>query len=182
MTQRVPPSENRNATNLTPQTRANIRTVAEIESKYLQQRSAGEKLGDTISHFSGTMAFFVWNIIWYVAWILVNVGVVPGLRPFDPYPFTFLTLMVSLEAIFLAIFVLASQNRMARAADQRAHLDLQINLLSEQENTKMLELLQGMAKHMGLKIAGNDDELDQLREKTEAGALLEEIEKQLPQQ
>lgn len=109
---------------LTPVTQQNIRTVAEIEEKYLQQRSLGEKLSDAVARFSGSVKFFVWNVLWYLAWVVVNTGVIPGLKPFDPYPFTFLTLMVSLEAIFLAIFVLASQNRMhvERAARPRRNL------------------------------------------------------------
>lgn len=161
-------------------TQENVRMVAEIEEKYLQQRSPGERTGDAVAQFSGSTTFFVLNVVWYLAWVLANTGKIPLLRPFDPYPFTFLTLMVSLEAIFLAIFVLASQNRMARVADQRAHLDLQINLLAEQENTKMLNLLQTMANRMGLKAETKDDEIDQLAEKTEAATLSDELERHLP--
>jgi len=68
----------------------------------------------------------------------VNLGHFPQLRPFDPFPFTLLTTLVSLEAIFLTLFVLASQNRLTLEADRRAHLDLQVNLLSEQEMTMVL--------------------------------------------
>lgn len=97
--------------------RENIRAVADIEHEYLAQRSHEERLGDTVARFAGSATFFVLNVVWYLAWILLNARIIPGLHPFDPYPFTFLTLMVSLEAIFLAIFVLASQNRMSRLAD-----------------------------------------------------------------
>jgi uncharacterized membrane protein len=179
MSRSAKPVSARGDCKLPPITQENIGMVAEIEEKYLQQRSPGERMGDAVARFSGSMTFFVLNVVWYLAWVLVNTGIVPTLRPFDPYPFTFLTLMVSLEAIFLAIFVLASQNRMARVADQRAHLDLQINLLSEQENSKMLTLLQTMANRMGLK-AAKDDEIAQLAEKTEAAALSDELERRLP--
>jgi hypothetical protein len=69
----------------------------------------------------------------------------PRIRPFDPFPFPFLTMTVSLEAIFLALFVLASQNRLSRQADKRSHLDLQIDLLAEREMTAVLQLLQDIA-------------------------------------
>ena len=65
--------------------------------------------------------------------MIVNVGAIESIRPFDPFPFPFLTMTVSLEAIFLALFVLASQNRLGKQADKRGHLDLQINPLAEQE-------------------------------------------------
>jgi hypothetical protein len=67
----------------------------------------------------------VLHVVWFGAWVTVNAGVVGGIRPFDPFPFRFLTMTVSLEAIFLALFVLASQNRLSRQADKRSHLDLQ---------------------------------------------------------
>ena len=72
-----------------------------------------------------------------------------GIRPFDPFPFPFLTMTVSLEAIFLALFVLASQNRLTRQADKRSHLDLQIDLLAEREMTAVLQLLQDIASTCG---------------------------------
>jgi uncharacterized membrane protein len=68
--------------------------------------------------------------VWFGTWVTVDTGAVRGSRPFDPFPFPFLTMTVSLEAIFLALFVLASQNRLARQADKRSHLDLQIDLLA----------------------------------------------------
>ena len=101
----------------------------------------------------------------------MNTGLVPWVRPFDPYPFTFLTLMVSLEAIFLAIFVLASQNRMTRMSEQRAHLDFQINMLAEQENTKILALLQAIAHSLGLEGKARDAKVEQLVEETDPDAL-----------
>jgi len=73
---------------------------------------------------------------------------------FDPFPFSFLTMVVSLEAIFLAIFVLISQNRMARLADHRAHLDLQVNLRAEQEITTTLKLVQEMRAHSAWPLNG----------------------------
>src|SRR3954463_11890511 len=94
---------------------------------------------------------------------------------FDPYPFGLLTMVVSLEAIFLATFVLLSQNRQAEDAEQRAELDLQINLLSEHEITRILTLVDAIADHLGLE-AGQDPEIDELKMDVKADAVLKEME------
>lgn len=89
-------------------------------------------------------------MIWFAAWIIINT--VPGVDHFDSFPFNFLTLIVSLEAIFLSTFILISQNHETRVSERRNQLDLQINLLTEQENTKMLTLLGRIAEKVGVKI------------------------------
>lgn len=86
----------------------------------------------------------------------MNSGLV-GIHPFDPYPYQFLTFVVSLEAIFLSLFILMSQNRATRQTDARSQLDLQINLLAEQEATKMLQMLQSLCKHQGLAVADDPE-------------------------
>ncbi len=90
----------------------------------------------------------VLHVVWFAAWVSLNAGWIHGVTPFDPFPFPFLMLTVSLEAIFLALFVLASQNRLARQADKRSHLDLQIDLLVEREMTAVLQLLEDIALHL----------------------------------
>ena len=91
--------------------------------------------------------WFAWlHVAWFAAWVAWNAGFVPGWHPIDPFPFSFLTLVVSLEAIFLSIFVLISQNNLTRLSERRAHLDLQINLLAEQESTKTVALLERIAQ------------------------------------
>src|SRR4029453_7889918 len=94
---------------------------------------------------------------WFVVWLTVNTGLVPGVRAFDPYPFSFLTLVVSLEAIFLSIWILIGQNEMERLADRRAHLDLQINMLAEQESTAAIRMLQRICERLGIPL---DDAVD----------------------
>jgi Protein of unknown function (DUF1003) len=88
------------------------------------------------------------------------VGLVSGWRPIDPFPFSFLTLVVSLEAIFLSIFVLVSQNNLTRQSERRAHLDLQINLLAEQESTKTVALLERIAAHLHVPIPTDPSECE----------------------
>jgi uncharacterized membrane protein len=91
--------------------------------------------------------------VWFAAWIVINGGVVRGIAPFDPFPFSLLTMVVSLEAIFLSIWILISQNQMSRQADRREHLDLQINLLAEQESTATLRIVNRIAEHLGVDLA-----------------------------
>ncbi len=99
----------------------------------------------------------------------------PDIKHFDPYPFQLLTLVVSLEAIFLSTFILISQNRQSRLAERRSHLDLQINLLSEQENTKILTMLEAIVHHFN--IPDGDPEVSVLAESTEPERLVAQIEK-----
>jgi uncharacterized membrane protein len=103
----------------------------------------------------------------FTGWIAANVGLVPGLQPFDPFPFPFLTMTVSLEAIFLALFVLASQNRLARQADRRSHLDLQIDLLAEREMTAVLRLLRDIAAHLKVETSVTSEQLRDLAKRTD---------------
>jgi uncharacterized membrane protein len=99
----------------------------------------------------------------------------PGFEPFDPFPFGLLTTAVSLEAIFLSTFVLISQNRQAQLADRRAELDLQVNLLADYEMTRVLMLVDGIAKKIGCDDC-NDEELAELKEDVKPEELLSELE------
>lgn len=99
--------------------------------------------------------------------LVADVEMIRGIRPFDPFPFPFLTMTVSLEAIFLALFVLASQNRLARQADKRSHLDLQIDLLAEREMTAVLQLLQDIAGHLEVRSSVTPEQLRDLMKKIE---------------
>jgi uncharacterized membrane protein len=129
----------------------NLDTIKGWEQAALHDRTPAERLSDDITRFAGGGRVLVLHVVWYSVWILVNARVIPGLRPFDPFPFPLLTTAVSLEAIFLSLFVLASQNRLAHQADKRAHLDLQIDLLAEREMTIVLRLLQDIVKHLDIK-------------------------------
>ena len=112
-----------------------------IEAKLQKSRSFTERLADDVNRASGSFFFFILNILLFAAWILINSGRLPGLPVIDPYPFTFLTMMVSLEAIVLSIFVLISQNRQSTIDTLREEIHLQINEVAEREITKCLKLL-----------------------------------------
>ena len=99
---------------------------------------------------ASTPTFALGHLLFFAAWIATQTGFIPVLPIFDPFPFTFLTFVVSLEAIFLSIFVLISQGRMTLQAERRSHLDLQVNLLAEQESTNALRLLHAIAEHLNV--------------------------------
>ena len=109
----------------------NVEEIKAWEMATLQSRSPVEQLSDWIAAKAASTPAVLAHVLWFVSWIAINLGWIPGVAPFDRFPFPFLTLTVSLEAIFLSLFVLASQNRLARQADRRSHLDLQIDLLAE---------------------------------------------------
>ncbi len=128
----------------------NVAAVAQLEAADRARQTAAERCSDTIARVAGTPWFAWLHVAWFAAWVGWNAGLLSGWRPIDPFPFSFLTLVVSLEAIFLSIFVLISQNNLTRQSERRAHLDLQINLLAEQESTKTVALLERIAQHLNV--------------------------------
>jgi uncharacterized membrane protein len=115
------------------------------------------------------------HVLWFGGWIAANTGVVPGIAPFDPYPFPLLTMVVSLEAIFLSLFVLASQNRLSRQSDKRAQLDLQIDLLAEREMTAVLRLLNDIAEHLQVKGSLSAGQIRDLASRTDLHILMRQL-------
>lgn len=154
-------------------TQRNVQSIIDLEEAAKSHRDSTDRIADAIARFCGSMPFVWLHFFWFVAWIVVNV--MPGIPHFDPYPFTFLTLVVSLEAIFLSTFILISQNYDARLSEKRNHLDLQINLLTEQENTKMLTILKRIADKVGAK-TDDDPSLHVLEQATRPEKLVEQIE------
>jgi uncharacterized membrane protein len=130
--------------------RKNTVAIAEMQRKVTDARTIGGRIADGITDFTGSMAFVYVHIVWFALWILLNVGLIqiPHISEFDKFPFSLLTMIVSLEAIFLSTFVLISQNRLACASEKRAELDLQVNLLAEQKATKVLEMLDQITQQL----------------------------------
>lgn len=158
----------------------NVRAIAELERAAMAQRTAADRVSDAITHVAGSAACVAAHAVGFAMWIAINVGLVPAIAPFDPYPFSFLTLVVSLEAIFLSIFVLMSQNRMSRHADRRAHLDLQVDLLAERELTVMLHLLQALCDKHGIPLEAVDPHPDDLLQETDVTKLATSLDEKLP--
>src|SRR3954463_6598930 len=142
-------SEEAIASSLAELTKRNVEVVAELEKAADAERSLTDRMADAISRFVGSMRFVYIHVIWFAAWIaLSTLPFIPEAWQIDPFPFTFLTFVVSLEAIFLSTFILIAQNHEERVARRRNHLDLQINLLSEQENSQMLKMLGAIQRQL----------------------------------
>ncbi|MDB5964536.1 MAG: hypothetical protein JWQ72_1036 [Polaromonas sp.] len=153
-------------------TRENVQSMRRVEEAALANRSRADRMAAFIARFCGSMPFVWLHVAGFGLWIAFNS--ISGLHHFDPYPFTFLTLVVSLEAIFLSSFILISQNYELRISDRRNQLDLQINLLTEQENTKMLQMLERITKKLG--VDEDDPDVRILKETTDPEKLISQIE------
>src|SRR5215212_7535530 len=160
----------------------NIETVVKMEEEFLKQRSAAARIVDTAVDRVGTMPSFLLHIGVFIVWIILNSGLIAGIRPWDPFPFILLTMFVSMEGVILALFVLMKQNRMSRRADERDHLNLQIDLLAEKEITMMLQLQQRLMSHLGMTEFAHDSEVQQLAEETAVENLASELKQKLPEE
>ena len=153
----------------------NIRTIIRLRLKAKGERSVHDRIADAITSLSGRMGFVHMHIVWFSVWILLNTGRV-GVQAFDPFPYGLLTMIVSLEAIFLSTVVLISQNRLSGEIERRADLDLHIGLLTEHELTRVLQMLDAIQRKMGI----DDDEASELADlemETKPEDVLAEIER-----
>jgi len=168
------PSNKRNA-HLAKIIEKNIRTIINNRQVVERQRTGEERLADQITNFSGRMYFVYFHIAWFGVWILINLGFF-GIQPFDPFPFGLLTMIVSLEAIFLSTFVLISQNRSSAEADRREDLVLQIGLLTEYELTRVIKMLDAIQDNMGIE-NDTDQELQELEKNVRPEDVLAEMDR-----
>lgn len=141
------------------------------------KRKPVDKFADFLTVKFGSLVFLGLNVVWFASWILWNTGMIPGLEPFDPFPFGLLTMVVSLEAIILAIIVLISQNREARVNEFREEVDLQINMIAEEEVTKLISLVTKLLESQGVKI-DDDPQLKRLLSRSN-DQIEKELEKEL---
>jgi uncharacterized membrane protein len=158
----------------------NVRAIKTWEQSALHSRSRAERVSEWITSTAGRGPVLLAHLVWFAGWAAVNLDMVPGVRSFDPFPFPLLTTMVSLEAIFLALFVLSSQNRLATQADKRAHLDLQIDLLAEREMTVVLQLLQDISAHLGVTRSAGSPKIQELAQETDVHQLTSKLDDELP--
>lgn len=159
---------------------ANIRSVAEMQAGLERGRTLVDRVADLIGGFSGSMTFVFLHILWFLTWFLINTGGIPGIKRFDPYPFILLAMIVSVEGVLLSTFVLMKQNRMQQRIDIRDQLDLQINLLSEKEVTKTLQLLRAIADKLEVVPSPDlDQELTEMASTTSVDMLAQHIQSDL---
>ncbi len=154
----------------------NIQALLEVRQTADRAKGLQERVADRITGFTGSMPFVYVHALLFGAWILLNLRILPGIRPWDPFPFVMLAMWASVEAIFLSTFVLISQNRMQAVADRRAELDLQISLLSEHEITRLITMVDALVEHLDVPMPRQGD-VEQLKRDVAPERVLEEIEK-----
>jgi uncharacterized membrane protein len=158
-----------------------IQDIVQMEKRNHDARSGIDQLSGRITNLAGSGTAILIHLVWFALWLVINLNLVSGIPVFDPFPFSFLTMVVSLEAIFLTLFVLVSQNRMSQEADKRAQLDLQINILAERETTMILRMLDEISAH--LEIGGpTRSELKDLLKETRIDELAQKLDDALPSQ
>jgi uncharacterized membrane protein len=153
-------------------TRRNVALVAELDDAAREKLTPVERCIDRITTFCGSPGFLWAQALFVVLWVGLNL--LPGTPHWDPPPFSILAAVVSMEALLLSTFILMTQNRQAVLADRRNHLDLQMSLLAEQENTKILSLVHRIAKRLG--VDEDDPEVGVLAESARPEKLVEQIE------
>ncbi len=147
-----------------PDTRSPEQVITDLFLLPLKtSRSWAEQFADWLTESFGTMWFLVGNALFFGVWYLINSGKVPGIAVFDPAPYGLLTMMVSLEAIFLSIIVLISQNRASKLGDVRNEVDFQVNVHTEKEVTKILRMLDDISHKLGVEHL-DDRELEKMKQ------------------
>lgn len=155
---------------------ASDQILKSFKSREDKKRSASEKLADLMTQKFGSIEFLILNLAAFAFWIAWNLNLIPFLTPFDPFPFGFLTMAVSLEAIFLAIIVLISQNRASKIDELREEIDLKVDVITEQELTKLLKLTVEQMVKNGFKLSA-DRELDRMTKSIDLEKLEDTLEK-----
>ena len=155
----------------------NVETIAQLEQQLLAHQSRTERWGRSVAGFFGSLPFVVAQIFFVAAWIVLNAERTAWFRPFDPYPFPFLSLIVGIEFIFLTTGVLINQKHQMRRAEQWSHLHLQLSMLTEQEVTKNMQVLHLICQKLKLETPIHDQQVSELSQDTEVTALVDEIEK-----
>lgn len=150
-----------------------------FEASALRHRSFFTRFSDDLNNAFGSLTFLILNIGFFAFWIAFNNGWIPGLSIIDPFPYIFLTMALSVEAIILAIFILVSQTRQSYVTSLREELHMQINLIAEEEVTKVLKVLAEIRQKMGIREA--DPELESMIQRINTNyierSLIEQIQK-----
>jgi uncharacterized membrane protein len=156
---------------------ASSRAMRAIKAAHAAERSLLERFADALTRVASSAWFFTLHVLWFALWIGYNTGLFGG-TPFDAFPFGLLTMVVSLEAIFLSTFVLMTQGREAAIAELREELTLQVNLRIEQEVTKTLQLVAGLYTRLGHRL-GEDPELAEMLRPLEPERIERELHEQI---
>jgi len=148
-----------------------------IKAEHSGEQTRMQMVADWLTSFASSTGFFVFHVLAFASWLLWNSPFL-ALPKFDPFPYGLLTMIVSLEAIFLSIFVLMSQGRESRIGELREELTLQVNLKIEEEVTKTLHLVAGLYNRLGLTL-GNDPELREMLQPLDPKKMEKEVTEQI---
>ena len=159
-------------------TRKNIETISRMQQAFNERRRFGEKVADLLARVFGSWPFLLIQTAILVVWMILNV--VAWVGHWDPYPFILLNLALSFQAAYATPIIIMSQNRQAALDQRRNHLDLQINLLAEQENTEMLRLLRKLCER--LRIPVEHGSLEALEQPTEPLEVIRQIDEMVQKQ
>lgn len=156
----------------------NVGRIATLLEEQQRTLSPSERISQGISRFAGSLAFVAVHLAAFLAWACWNV-LAPAPWRFDPYPFGLLTMVVSLEGVLVATFVLVTQNRLSQLADRRDHLHLQIDMLAEQETTEVIRMLREISAQLQVP-QQNESKVEELAQETDVNELLHEIQRKVP--
>ena len=155
----------------------NIAALHGLRRERAEARTPVVRAIDAITAFAGSLTFVILHAVILVAWLVANTGHL-GMRPWDPYPFVMLAMAASVEAIFISTFVLIGQNRQSLEADRRAELNLQIDLLAEHEVTRLIEMVEAIARKMEIVVAVPD--LGEIRQDISPESVMAELDRTEP--
>ncbi|MGO8856048.1 MAG: DUF1003 domain-containing protein [Steroidobacteraceae bacterium] len=158
----------------------NIEVIIGAEQAANRRRSRSEAIYEFVGDSIGTLNFVALQLIGVIIWVVINAGLIPPVRPFDPFPFPILNQIIALEAVLMTAFVLMKQNRMSKLADRRAHLNLQINLLTERETTRIIGMLLEIGKRFDIEHKVFDEESRQLSRLLAIETLIETLHSKFP--
>lgn len=156
---------------------AHTQAFRAIKARHAGERSRMEIIATWLTEFASSTGFFLCHVLAFGIWIVWNLGFM-GLPAFDPFPYGLLTMIVSLEAIFLSIFVLMTQGRESAIGELREELTLQVNLRIEEEITKTLHLVAGLYTRLGHTI-GDDPELREMLRPLDPESIEREVTEQI---
>ena len=153
--------------------------IARHEQEFYSKRPRAERVGDMVARFAGSFSFVITHLLIFGFWIAVNVLNVAHIRHFDSFPFALLATLVGIEAILLASFILMRQSGLAKRADERDHLMLQVLLLTEREVSTIVKMNQEIASRLGLQALSQDEEIQEMAKPTPIDTVAETIQQNL---
>ncbi len=159
----------------------NIDAIVGVEKALTASRGRGERLGDAVAATAATPAFLAAQMAAVPNWVVVNVGLVPGVPAFDPLPYSLGGALLSLQGVLLACSVLTKQAHESRLSERRSHLSLQANLLVEREMTKLIQMMHRTSAVEGTEASVVNAGTRELGRVTAVGELTQELDRRLGQ-